>query len=436
MESELLQSLEDVGYPGPLLDGKRFNYALQEGPKSPDFTSLVSWLTNQIGSFGSTDESVHPTSSPDDANSFLAELSTFLKAIGCVNKKLISGNVNQRLANVQERCVLIEYLIAELMASKIIESKRPEDKAVEITISESITAKCMREMLLALRFQKPPDNISPALLFQKLQAKVSEVLKQVPKELVGKPLFFGELNGAQWDKLDTLHGELNEEYTIRREMMLKRLDVTVNSFAWSDRIRPKEGELNKCYHVKRDAMARDPDVTLAHLLSARDDLAIIEKTSNASVRKNTRSSINSVIIGAVPDRGGRSWEQEPPPPEMPPWIKDKVPTPQNASSQSSGYSGNSSYSSQGSTYSNQSSGYGGQGSNYGNQGSGYSNQGSGYSNQGSGYGNQGYERRSGGDYNKSGGQGQNRGGRVQGNWNQGGDSQYNRNQGQGGGRRY
>lgn len=89
----------------------------------------------------------------------------------------------------------------------------------------------MREMLSALRFQKPPDDISPDLLFKKLHTKVMEVLKQVPNELVGKPLFFGELNNSQWEKLNKLQADLNEEYTIRREMLLKRLDVTVNSFA-------------------------------------------------------------------------------------------------------------------------------------------------------------------------------------------------------------
>lgn len=99
-------------------------------------------------------------------------------------------------------------------------------------------------------------------------------------------------------------------------------------FQWSERIRPKEDELNKCYHAKRDAMKREPEVTLANLLSARDDLAIIEKTSNASVRKNTRSAINKVIIGSVPDRGGRPCDQEPPPPEMPSWQKDRVQGPQ------------------------------------------------------------------------------------------------------------
>ena len=103
--------------------------------------------------------------------------------------------------------------------------------------------------------------------------------------------------------------------------------MLITLFQWSERIRPKESELNKCYDVKRAAMKREPDVTLANLLASREDLAIMEKTSSASVRKNTRSSINKVIIGAVPDRGGRSWEQEPPPPEMPPWQKDKVPVP-------------------------------------------------------------------------------------------------------------
>lgn len=77
-------------------------------------------------------------------------------------------------------------------------------------------------------------------------------------------------------------------------------------------------------------MNKEPKVTMADLLAARDDLAVIEKTSSVNVRKNTRSKINSVIIGAVPDRGGRPYEQEPPPPEMPPWQKDRVQGPQSS----------------------------------------------------------------------------------------------------------
>lgn len=81
---------------------------------------------------------------------------------------------------------------------------------------------------------------------------------------------------------------------------------------------------NKRFNDQYKSLTKMPRISLADLLAARNDLAIIEKTSNASVRKNTRSKINSVIIGAVPDRGGRPYEQEPPPPEMPPWQKDRI----------------------------------------------------------------------------------------------------------------
>lgn len=61
----------------------------------------------------------------------------------------------------------------------------------------------------------------------------------------------------------------------------------------------KEELINKSYGEKRKTMKAEPGVSLADLISAREDLAIIEKTSNASVRKNTKSSINKVIIGQV-----------------------------------------------------------------------------------------------------------------------------------------
>lgn len=97
-------------------------------------------------------------------------------------------------------------------------------------------------------------------------------------------------------------------------------------------MKSREAELTKQYEETRKFLSAEPDITFADLLAARDDIAIMEKTSNASVRKNTRSEINSVIIGAVPDRGGRPYEQEPPPPEMPSWQKDRVPGPTAAGS--------------------------------------------------------------------------------------------------------
>ncbi|XP_036149150.1 protein FAM98B [Monomorium pharaonis] len=325
MEDRLLQMFQDVGYTGPMLDANKLSEALKLGAKSSDFTSLISWFAEQLVTFVDTDEIVHATTSADDAHSFLLELSFFLKEIGCVNEKLTTGHMNQRLANESERSILIEFLATELMACKLLEAKCPkEKKQIEVTIDESDTARNLKNMLVTLQFQKPPDNISPELLFSRLEIKLSEILKTVPSYYLDKPLIDVELSSKQWEQLGKLQEEMHKEYTTRREMLLKRLDVTVQSFLWSDRIKSQETAVNTKYEERRKTLHNEPKVTLADLLAARDDLAVIEKTSNASVRKNTRSKVNSVIIGAVPDRGGRPYEQEPPPPEMPPWQKDRV----------------------------------------------------------------------------------------------------------------
>ena len=81
-----------------------------------------------------------------------------------------------------------------------------------------------------LRFQKPPDNITADLLFKKVEEKLKETISQVPPQLLSKPMFIGKLSNSQWDKLKQLQDELQSEYKMRREMLLKRLDVTVQSF--------------------------------------------------------------------------------------------------------------------------------------------------------------------------------------------------------------
>uniref|UniRef100_A0ABD2W562 Protein FAM98A n=1 Tax=Trichogramma kaykai TaxID=54128 RepID=A0ABD2W562_9HYME len=364
MENEILNILEDVGYTGSLLNLENLTRAIQEGAQSTEYTGLVSWLTDQIGSFGVTEETVHVTSSSEDASSFLLEINTFLKEIGCLNTRLTTGITSQLLSTYNDREALIEYLATELMTCKVLDSYKPKDQKFEVIISESVTAKYIREMMVALKFQKPPENITFNLIFKKIMEKIKEILKKVPKELIGNPLFLGELNTDQWNKLNQIYHQLYKEYSIRREMLLKRLDMTISSFTWSERTKPLQEQIYMCFHPKRDAMRIEPYVTCGDLLSTREDLAVIEKTSSASVRKNTKSSVNKVIIGAVPDRGGRSWEQEPPPPEMPPWQKDKVPAPSRGGGRGSR---GSQHSVRGSPQGGQHGSYGGFQTGYGGQ---------------------------------------------------------------------
>jgi hypothetical protein len=152
---------------------------------------------------------------------------------------------------------------------------------------------------MTLRFPKPPANITIPQLFQKVCPTVQTVVQKVGKDLIGTPAFNGVLSEKQWEILKGVQADLNKEYKIRREMLLTRLDVTIQSFQWSDKTKGKDELFEKVYTEKRKRLKTDPEVELADLLAARDDIAIIEKTSNSSVRKNTRSSLNKVIIGQV-----------------------------------------------------------------------------------------------------------------------------------------
>lgn len=83
---------------------------------------------------------------------------------------------------------------------------------------------------MTLGISKPPANITVAQLFQKLTPSIDNVIKKGGSDLLGNPILNVMLNDRQWHTLSNLQKDLHHEYTIRREMMLTRLDCTIESF--------------------------------------------------------------------------------------------------------------------------------------------------------------------------------------------------------------
>ena len=48
------------------------------------------------------------------------------------------------------------------------------------------------------------------------------------------------LSQEQWAVLDRINDALTKEYSVRRQMLLTRCDVTVQSFKWSERAKVRE----------------------------------------------------------------------------------------------------------------------------------------------------------------------------------------------------
>lgn len=157
----------------------------------------------------------------------------------------------------------------------------------------------------------------------------TNLLYFITEQSWGRSLFMPHkiLTFEDWKILGRLQNDLDLEYDLRREMLMTRLDVTIQSFQWAEEAKTKGDTIMECYSRKRQKLnliLRCKKATdIVELLAARNDLLFVEKTSSASVRKNTQTDLQKHIIGVVPDRGGRANEHQPPPPEMPAWQKNR-----------------------------------------------------------------------------------------------------------------
>lgn len=110
--------------------------------------------------------------------------------------------MSERLHTRENRRLLLDFLLTELEAARMIHVNKPDlSKTMEVQLvssallfslderrkhllyvetlhmfcmfqNESSTASDLKTMLIALKFPKPPANITPALLFGKVEQKV------------------------------------------------------------------------------------------------------------------------------------------------------------------------------------------------------------------------------------------------------------------------
>uniref|UniRef100_A0A8C5MY00 Family with sequence similarity 98 member A n=1 Tax=Leptobrachium leishanense TaxID=445787 RepID=A0A8C5MY00_9ANUR len=328
LENDILESLEDLGYKGSLMDDGALILAAGQGALSPEYTKLCAWLVTELKSFCTLEENVEATNSPSESDGFQLEMSGLLTEMNCPYACLTSGDVRKRLHDKKSCLLLLTYLISELEAARMLCVTPPSKKETEAGSEVFIE---LKSICMTLGMSKPPANITMFQFFSGIEKKLRETLSKVPPNHLGKPLLNKTLGPSHWEKIEAINQAIANEYEVRRKMLLKRLDVTIQSFGWSDRAKLQTEKLGKAYQPKRAALAAKGSISVAHLLAARHDLSKILRTSSGSIREKTACAINKVLMGRVPDRGGRPNEIEPPPPEMPPWQKRNDGPPQGAS---------------------------------------------------------------------------------------------------------
>lgn len=126
------------------------------------------------------------------------ELSSFLKELKCPHAALYQADLDSRLGSPTDRLVLVEFLLDEILAARLIKFRGSPGSEVQ-----SSTATHLAETLQVLELQPPPASVTPQMLFSKLAERISGVEAKKRDKLIGKPLFVGgKLSDKHWQILN------------------------------------------------------------------------------------------------------------------------------------------------------------------------------------------------------------------------------------------
>ena len=85
-------------------------------------------------------------------------------------------------------------------------------------------------------------RVSTSIVCFVIASQTRQIISSLPEDHLGRSMVTQGLSQDQWATLDQINEALTQEYAVRREMLLTRADVTVQSLSWSDKAKVGRGE--------------------------------------------------------------------------------------------------------------------------------------------------------------------------------------------------
>ncbi|KAK9840025.1 hypothetical protein WJX74_002283 [Apatococcus lobatus] len=229
-----------------------------------------------------------------------------------------------KTSRADERLTVLERLVARLQALRLIAhnaSEQPMDVDDEAAASDPEQAEHMQGvggdaaevsaiiMDLAQGLNADGSRDSAADCLKAIHAQLDQLLPQLPASFF-EPLVSREsLSEEQVGALGELHKEMWGEYRVRRRMLMERIKVTLQSFMWAERLkdRTEAAQAQACIDASIGGMRDEPAVSLDDVfLATQGDLVPMCSRVTSGAKGSFASLVKGVIIGSVPDRGGRT----------------------------------------------------------------------------------------------------------------------------------
>jgi hypothetical protein len=112
-------------------------------------------------------------SKPDDLSNlsnWKLEISSFLKELKCPHTFLFTKDLDQRLKDPKDRLVLLEFLLEDLLVSRIIKFESPSGLQSELQAETQL-----RDAMKNLHLESPTVGITPKDIFGNMNVKINQV---------------------------------------------------------------------------------------------------------------------------------------------------------------------------------------------------------------------------------------------------------------------
>ena len=183
----------------------------------------------------------------------------------------------------------------------------PAARRVSIALREAAAALCPDDPGAADALKRR-DGVALAAALSDSAAKL---VQSLPPGFLEPLCSRSSLSPGQLEQLAQLNACLCDEYAMRRRMLIHRADCTLASLLTSSRTAaPATGaEARRLIAPEREAMLEEARVTVDDVFTTtKADLAALARKTSGATERHAVATVKRVLIGAVPDRGGRAEE--------------------------------------------------------------------------------------------------------------------------------
>jgi hypothetical protein len=221
---------------------------------------------------------------------------------------------------IEDRASVLEFLTAEAQACRLLAHSPPTAQGVAMseptasrTASDADTAIATSISRLCAVFDIDANRVATigttsqlCELLLEIQGCIQRSISslQALGQLLVQPEVASNLTETQLRECNDICEVLAKEHTLRKAMLLRRLEVTVQSFGYSPKATDDKFE-RVIRRVRSAVESGEYAVAIYHALFARDWLLDLECVSGGWDVGVVDSQVKRILMGSVPDRGGR-----------------------------------------------------------------------------------------------------------------------------------